>query len=229
MDNTEKSIIKKIETERPLVYFSAVFIVSFVVLALLGSVLVQPVKAVYRSVGSSVMNSIVNKKPELMHVAEVIDDPQSANSIKINIQYHEKVNDLGVVPVKYIIIDIFREAYIPLIFTLALILATPIPIRRRLISLGYGFLIAQAYIFIKLFVLAFDNYRSPDFIVTRLPGLIDFFVYLSSKFLAITGFSSTIILPLVFWIIATFRTKEIEALKGWFATRVSLASDQNRK
>lgn len=225
MDSTQKGLIQKFEAERPLTYFAIVFICVFLCLAFLGSALIGPAKSIYKSIGSSAVSSIINKKPERQRIAEVVDDPQSVNSIRVNVQYHDKASPEGIVPVKYTSIDVFREAVIPFVFVLSLILATPIPYRRRMIALLYGFLIAQAYIFLKFFVLTFDNYRSPDFAAYQFPGLIDFFVYMFAKFFAVTGYSSSVIVPLLIWIMASFRAPEISALKEWF----SKAADRQLK
>ena len=217
MDTTEKGLIRKFEAERPLVYFATVFVCLFICLAFAATVIVGPAKSVYKALGSSAVTSIINKKPDRQRIAEVVDDPQSAHSLRVNVQYHDKISPDGIVPVKYTIIDVFREAMIPLVFVISLILATPIPYRRRLVALLYGFLIAQAYILLKFFVLTFDNYRSPDFAAYHFPGLIDFLIYLCAKFFAVTGYSSSVIVPLLIWIISTFRAPEIASFRDWFA------------
>ncbi len=224
MDTSQKGLIRKFEAERPLAYFAIVFICLFLCLALASTALIGPAKSVYKALGSSAVSSIINKKPERQRIAEVVDDPQSVNSLRVNVQYHDKVNADGIVPVKYTIIDIFREAMVPMVFVISLILATPIPYRRRLVALLYGFLIVQAYILAKFFVLTFDNYRAPDFTAYHFPGIIDFFVYLSAKFFAVTGYSSSVIVPLLIWIISTFRTPEIASLRDWFAKASGQAS-----
>ncbi len=101
-----------------------------------------------------------------------------------------------------------KFGYLPTAFVLALIAASPVGRRRRLVAAGLGLIATQAYVGLKMFVWLVQAFSRDDPVaiyafgsfgrdaVSRLHNLLN---------LQIAG---TYVLPLVIWITVTFRPRD---------------------
>jgi hypothetical protein len=134
---------------------------------------------------------------------------ESPYSIMITTAFLDKQNPDETFPAKHVSINLFRESYIPISILLSLILATTTLWKRKWKALIFGLILVNLYIIFKLFILIFESNATPEFFIIKFPGLIDWIIFESSRFLKLTGFSSTIIIPIILWFLVTLNYNEV--------------------
>jgi|GEM_PF-6359331 hypothetical protein len=204
-DKANKGCYEKLK-ENYLAYLSVRFTIAAIVLYSAGIVLAPVYMSIYKAAGNFYLSSVVNKKPQLkrnMTIAPLVNEPASFEIITV---FKDKTDAAGNSLAKAIKVDFRTEGYIPTVIFLALMFALPLEWRRKLKPLLIGFFLITIYIIIKLNIIAFDNYNNPESAAIELTGFLGSIVYHSNKFLNLTGFSSTIVIPLVVWIVVNIKS-----------------------
>lgn len=207
MGNKEKPAIFAKLNEYPLYKFLLIFTISLVLFFAFSGIFSPILQNMHQSILNSYFNANINKNYELnrkVYTEKIAGNP---NNFEIIIEFLDKLNPNGTVVARTIKIDFRTEGYVPLILLLSLIIATQINIKKKILYLLLSFLIINIYVHFKFLIFAYDNYNSPEMILKDLPAISSFFVYNLNKFYNLTGFSTSIIIPLVIWII--FCLKEI--------------------
>lgn len=161
--------------------------------------------------GNSYFESKVNKNYEYNRRVKITKKESTETIIHLQMAFMDKRNPDGSIIAKDIYSDMRNEAILPMLFLFSLIIATPLQFRRKMIALILGFILINIYIYIKLYVFAYDNYTHPDFSLIELSPLVSGFVYYGNKFLESTGASTNVIFPVIFWLISTWN-KEYERI-----------------
>jgi|GEM_PF-3603347 hypothetical protein len=206
----------KLHEKQPLVYFLSVFCVLFLVIMLLFSVLKTPFASIYTSFGKAILAPLVNKPANNRNLKFSLSDDKK-EVVLAQVIYKDRKNPDDTLVSKNITINIFNEAYIPLVFLICLIAATPLDYRRRLWAMLWGFLIVQSMLLFKFSAMIFDNYTYPDYAIIPLPFPIEQLVWLVNAFQAMTGASFNVVLPVLLWIIVTFKRNDLD-IKKWLKT-----------
>jgi hypothetical protein len=99
-------------------------------------------------------------------------------------------------------IDSRSIGWVPTALTIALVAATPIPWRRRLLALAGGLVLIHAFIFFSLLSWIWDN--SPDL---SLLTLSDFWRSCASQldYALVAQLGASFSVPVIIWIVVTFR------------------------
>ena len=142
-----------------------------------------------------------NKSQAGVRYINVITDAEHKSQAEFEIQFVDRRSSSGEIPVRALQTDFRREAYLPFALLIALFVALPIEWKRKYRKILFGSLIVNIYIFIKLFAFIFDNYNYPDMVAQDLPVMISWGVYAVNAFVNTTGFSTTIIVPIVVWLL----------------------------
>lgn len=205
---------------RPLVRFVCVFVISVVVL--LG---VRPIGELCAGVYLGAMKSYVqsfNKSKAGERFINVIPDAQNKSQAEFEIQFVDRRSASGEIPARALQTDFRREAYLPFALLIALFVALPIDMKSKYKKILFGSLVVNIYIFTKLFAFIFDNYNYPDMVASDLPFAISWIVYAVNAFVNTTGFSTTIIVPIVIWFLLC-QSEVVEITKS------SLLNETNAK
>jgi hypothetical protein len=162
--------------------------------------------------GNNYFKSNINQKYELNRFVEINKKSGTETQIHLKTVFQDKTNPDGSLIAKDIYTDLRREALIPTIFLLALIIATPLGLKRKVISLLIGFILIHFYIYFKLYTFAFDNYSYPEFQLIELSPIISSVVYASNFFFEMTGSSTIVIVPIVIWVISCWNKETLKLL-----------------
>ena len=96
------------------------------------------------------------------------------------------------------------QGYTPTAFVIALILASPLPWTRRLGALVIGVLLVTVFVALRQCVFIVSViYRPEGFVAT----FRDF-----AYWVFVESFAGVFVIPLVIWLIATFRRRDLEAI-----------------
>lgn len=158
--------------------------------------------------------SINNDRSSMRSV--VIEIPkESPNSIMITTALLDKPNPDETFPARHVSINLFRESYLPISILISLIVATAASWKRKWKSLILGLILIKLYVLFKVFILTFECNDTPDFFIIKFPAFINWIIFESSKFLKLTGFSSTIIIPIIIWFLVTLNFNEVINIKEY--------------
>ncbi|MBX3042449.1 MAG: hypothetical protein KIT33_06945 [Candidatus Kapabacteria bacterium] len=193
------NFINETKEKKPIHYFFIMFILAFTLY--FGAF--YAVKSVHYSIvtalSKSLVESNVNNKFGSGRQAK-FDFPNESDKMVLYTAYYQKPNPDGSITQKANTIDLFNEAYIPLIFLLALFSATPIDLKRKLIRTFIGFSIIELYLMLKIAALLFDNYSYPEYQIADLSGIIGGMVYYYNKLIKSVGTGINYILVAIIWL-----------------------------
>lgn len=136
-------------------------------------------------------------------------DPKMPNATRIVIANPQLARPDGNVPALLLSLDTRGVCYIPAALLFALILASPLHWKRKIVSFLIGFFLLQCYFaaIIALYIAA-QNSSSPPTAASHSPGLLEKLNYLTLNQI---GLSFTV--PVVIWVIVTFRKGDLESLR----------------
>ncbi len=128
---------------------------------------------------------------------------------KMTLENAALVDNTGKGPVKSAEIDSRSIGWVPTALTIALVLATPIPWRRRLLALAGGVVLIHLFIFFTLQSWIWDNSADLSLLTLssvgqRMVGELDY------ALMNQLGVSFSV--PVVIWILVTFRRQDQDAL-----------------
>jgi hypothetical protein len=183
--------------ENALIRFLLVFTFSMIILQCVGP-LVSGVSSCYKSIFKSFSASF-NKSNAGSRFINITEDAQNPESVQFEIQFTDRRSQSGEIPVRVIATDFRREAYLPFALLIALFVALPVSMKKKYKKILLGSLIVNIYIFFKVFAFIFDNYNSPELSIAKLPPVVEQAVYLFNGFVNMTGFSTTLVVPIIIW------------------------------
>jgi presenilin-like A22 family membrane protease len=165
--------------------------------------------------GNSFFRSYVNTDLSLNTSVNLSKDESNANVLLVQTIFYSKKNEDGTIQSKGILINIFNEAYFPILFVLALVIATPIKWKRKWISLLIASILIFAFVYFKLFAIVMDNYSYPEMAVKPLPIVVSQIVYFYNMTLTATGTGTNLIIGLFIWLISSIRRQELNLIMSF--------------
>ena len=205
-------IIAKIK-KRPFLLFTVSFFLFFAFFLVITPVINKQYARSIISISRPLLNSFINKNKELKRIVLAKISKENPVFIQYQIKFLDKKFSNGNIVVKMTQIDSQKEFLYPSFFLLALILATPVAWKRKLWSLGIGFLFMNLYLIYKILIQILDNYKNPYIALFDLPEPFYSIIYYSNYFLHLTGFSSSYVIPVVIWVISVLRMKDLDKMK----------------
>ena len=194
---SRKNIIETLKSNRPL-RFLLVFVVALAIG--LGVVPIgETIGSVYLAAIKSGLASFNKTNAGRRHI-NTIQDKNSPAVAEFEIQFTDRRSAAGEIPARVVQTDFRREAYLPFALLIALFVGMPVAFRKKYKKILLGSLAVNIYILIKLFAFIFDNYNYPDMAATELSGLVSWAVYAANAFANTTGFSTTVVVPIVIWV-----------------------------
>lgn len=190
--------------KNPITKFAVYFVLSYSFLYAFSFLVDSAAVTLFVKQGNAWFESKINTHFEYNRRVVIKKRENSDTEIHLQMAFQDKRNPNGTIIAKDIYSDLRNEAVMPMIFVLALIIATPLGMRRKLISLAIGFTLILLYIYFKLYVFAYDNYSHPDFTLIELSPLVSGVVYYGNKFLEATGAGTNVIFPVVIWLISSW-------------------------
>lgn len=154
----------------------------------------------FTGVTNSWLDSNINNTTGLNRNIKAEKSPDKNYEVNFITYYFDLQDSSGNIPAKTIAVDVRREYYMPFIIFLALMLVTPVPPRKKIIMIAIGTGVMLIYLYLKFYIMIFDNYNTPDYAIMHLTGFKNFFVYHGAQFLALTGSSTVAIIPVVIWL-----------------------------
>jgi hypothetical protein len=187
---------------KPILRFLVVFFVVFVVLILPWPGVRAGYAAFYRAIGNLCAAPIMSAASEVTVRFEPLApgefENQEGRDFKLTL-HHRPSGIRGSTPY-----STWPQGYVPTAFVIALILASPISWGRRLRALVIGLLLVTVFVAFRQAVLIAS-------VVYRLEGftkqLQDF-----AWWVFVESFAGVFVIPMVIWLIATFRRRDLEAM-----------------
>lgn len=203
---------KSIVIKRPILYFVVTFTLVFGLGLYLYSVMQNDIMNHFMNSGNSYFRSYINTDLSLNTSVNLSRDESNANVLIVQTIFYAKKNADGTIQSKGILINIFNEAYFPILFVLALVIATPIVWTRKWISFLIASVLVFAFVYFKLFAIVMDNYSYPEMAVKQLPIIVSQLVYFYNMALTATGTGTNLIIGLFIWIASSIRRQEMNLI-----------------
>lgn len=206
---------QSIVNKRPVLYFILSFTLLFGVGLYIYSLMQDDIMNHFMNSGNSFFRSYVNTDLSLNTSVNLSKDESNANVLLVQTIFYSKKNEDGTIQSKGILINIFNEAYFPILFVLALVIATPIKWKRKWISLLIASILIFAFVYFKLFAIVMDNYSYPEMAVKPLPIVVSQVVYFYNMTLTATGTGTNLIIGLFIWLISSIRRQELNLIMSF--------------
>jgi hypothetical protein len=127
------------------------------------------------------------------------------------------VDAVGRAKARVLGLDTRGVGWIPTAFLVALILATAVPWRRRLGSLGLGLLLLHGYLLAAVRVYIW--HRSMPELAAGAPASLLRWVAAGLEETMVTQLGPSFVVPAAIWILVTFRLEDLEAARDWLGLR----------
>lgn len=189
----------RIKQNKPILYFTISFLMLFLFLMFLFVFIRPTIHQLSMSIANKFAVERVNEERNTRFMRVYLEEPET-NYIAADITFFD-INLQGGHPTVTIKIDSFTELFIPLVLILALALSLPLSIKKQIYITATGLLILLPYIILKYKVLLFDNYTYEEYKVIVFNNFFDTFLYYANHFFAVTGITSSFIVPILIWII----------------------------
>lgn len=203
---------KSIVIKRPILYFVVSFTLVFGLGLYIYSLMQDDIMNHFMNTGNSFFRSYINTDLSLNTAVNLSKDESNANILLVQTIFYAKKNADGTIQSKGILINIFNEAYFPIIFVMALVIATPIVWMRKWFSLLIAIVLIFAFVYFKLFAIVMDNYSYPEMAVKRLPIIVSQVVYFYNMTLTVTGTGTNLIIGLFIWLASSIRRQELNLI-----------------
>ncbi|MBS4001130.1 MAG: hypothetical protein KGZ71_11680 [Desulfobulbaceae bacterium] len=203
---------KSIVIKRPILYFVVSFTLVFGLGLYIYSLMQDDIMNHFMNTGNSFFRSYINTDLSLNTAVNLSKDESNANILLVQTIFYAKKNADGTIQSKGILINIFNEAYFPIIFVMALVIATPIVWMRKWFSLLIAIVLIFAFVYFKLFAIVMDNYSYPEMAVKRLPIIVSQVVYFYNMTLTATGTGTNLIIGLFIWLASSIRRQELNLI-----------------
>jgi hypothetical protein len=138
-------------------------------------------------------------------------DPRLPNDTRIILGNRARARADGSGPVVLLDLDTRGVCYIPLALLGALILATPIPWRRRLVALAWGVFWMHWYLLLIFYVYIEAHAHEASF-----PEPSPFWrsILEGANYLLIVQIGASFAIPVVIWLLVTFRREDATVLRS---------------
>lgn len=186
-----------------IVRFLGVFIVTFTVLMLPWLGLAESYKGLVCKMGTWWFYSESSQREVIFH--NTADKSMHPTFAKIEIANRKLLHRDGSGPIRLVNFDVRGLAWSPTALVIALIVATPIPFRRKILALGWGVICVQMVVLVFL-GLAIWNESSEIGLVTIAPFWKGVVADFQQSF--ITQFSMAA--PVFIWVFVTFRIADFD-------------------
>lgn len=123
----------------------------------------------------------------------------------VTIENRDRLDSRGQVPARQMELDSRSLGWVPTALTVALVAATPIPWRRRLVALASGLVLIHLFIFFTLEAGIWNN--SADLSLTTLSGFWRS-AAAELEYVLVTQIGASFSVPVVIWILVTFRRQD---------------------
>lgn len=177
------------------------FILIFVSLYMLSFVIDSGYARMITDIGQNYYDSNINNDRLINKNVKLINPDTNPNVVEAKITFYDKKDASGNFIVKTIGTDLRRETLLSVLFFTALVFSFPVGFKKNILKFGIGIVLLYLFLFFKLYIFIFDNYNYPEYALKELPALISFFVYWGSFFFNVTGASTNVIVPVMFWLL----------------------------
>lgn len=215
MGNSELKERKKFSIN-PMLSFSIIFIV-------LNIIFFMPNPAIQYSYTNNFKNIIQNytkkyinsnKENKKAFLVKIIEEKKNKWILEITFVNWGMMNKEGLCPTNIYKLSVYDFCYVPTMFLISLILASPIRIRRKIFSLIIGLIVIHLFIIFRLLINIFDNY-DPNFDLISMSNFFrDFFHNANNIINKNTNVGATIVIVIIIWLSVTFNLKDVDILLG---------------
>ena len=170
----------------------------------------------FRALGTAFFSS--DSGPRVLRFAEQNSVPEAARktpplATRVTLANRNLADSQGNGPAQLIDLDTRSIGWVPTALTTALILASPVPWKRRLWALLAGWVLVQLFLLFSLQSWIWD--ASP---AVSLETLSPFWQSRADdlEYVLITQLGASFSVPLVIWVVVTFRRRDLELLSDGF-------------
>jgi len=202
--------------KRPILSFIVVFIIIFPLLMLALPYLRSPYASFFQNTGNFFFEICINNSDFLQRDVTILRTSDKKRILQVDITYKDKRVEGGNMMAKLIEIDTQKEGLVPYLFLLSLIMASPISLKKKGKALIYGTIILHIWVLFKYNMQLLDNYNYPNLVFIELPFIFDAFVYYFNAFIRVTGSSSALVIPIIFWIIVSYEKEAVIRIRDSF-------------
>lgn len=184
---------------KPILKFLVIFFVAFVILILPWPGVHSGYAAVYRAIGNTLWSSFSSVASiEFEPLAPGESDDEEGRDTKVTFRHRELPSGISLA------VTTRFQGYTPTAFVIALALASPLPWIRRLRALAIGVVFVTVFVAFRQYVFIANVIYRPEGFIATLQGFA-YWVFVES-------FAGAFVIPLVIWVIATFRRRDLEAI-----------------
>ena len=197
---------------RPILRFAGLFVLIMGLLAIPWPGVQEMYSSALRKTGAWTMGSLGPKAVVLFY--EIPIQRSSSVDISMNVGDRTMVRKNGTLPTVNQTFSSRYIAYLPTAFLMALILATPLPWRRRLWSFLIGFVLIHLFIAAEIFLMILYLFNHTEWLslfklgsfgVKILDALWNIFIYqIAARFF----------IPVMIWILVSFRAGDLNQMLG---------------
>jgi hypothetical protein len=207
--------------KKPMMSFIGIFIIVFPLLMLALPYLRSPYASFFQNTGNFFFKNFINTSESLHRDVRVFRTSDKKRILKIDIGFKDILVENGNMVAKLIEFDTQKEGLVPYIFLISLILSSPIKLKKKVKALLYGTLLLHIWVIFKFNMQILDNYNYPNLLFIDLPFPFDTFVYYFNAFIRVTGASSALVIPIIFWVIVAYEKEAVIRIKESFIGKSS--------
>jgi hypothetical protein len=192
---------------KPLLFFIIKAVVIYLILVAPFSFYDEFYGKIYRGIASPIFNHVGGNG--FTRFTEVKDKAITL----VNLGNSTQIKKDGTAETTYGLLNVRYLAYLPTVLLISLILASPVPWKRKLISLVAGLLLVTAFImFLQWLFIMFLAVRAPWINLSGITEAKTNFINFGYKYLVdMPGFSRFLVV--VIWLLVTFRMDDLKILK----------------
>lgn len=205
--------------KRPILSFIVVFIIVFPLLMFALPYLRSPYASFFQKTGNFFFKNFVNNSESLQRDVKIFRTSDKKRILQIDIGFKDIRVEGGNMMAKLTEIDTQKEGLVPFLFLISLILASPIKLKKKAKALLYGALLLHIWILFKFNMQILDNFNYPNLVFIDLPFPFDSFVYYFNAFIRVTGASSALVIPIIFWVIVAYEKEALIKIKESFLNK----------
>ncbi len=176
----------------------------------------SPYASFFQNTGNIFFKNCINDCENLHREVKIIRTSDKKRILQVDITFEDLIVQGGGMMAKLIELDTQKEGLVPYLFLISLILASPVRLKKKGIALLSGTILLHAWVILKFSVQLLDNYNYPNLIFIELPFPFDTFVYYFNAFIRVTGSSSALVIPIIFWVIVSYEKEAVKRIKDSF-------------
>ena len=205
---------------KPILSFFIIFIISFTVLKFFNFGLNETYNKIIVDAGNVFARNFINENKELKRVFQLIYKKETAGKefILIGVGNTDIRTPEGQIAMFGMQVEYSSFAYFPLILLVSLIIASPIPLLRRMLALIGGLTTIHIYFLLKIIIILL---YAKDFDLTLALGwgesMRSIINYLYDLLIVNTPTGTSILYCLLIWILITFKKNDFERYKSLYS------------